>query len=700
MLRVSMNDSNDQPILAHLPGIGPKTLTQLNKLGLRTIYDLLWHLPLRYQARRTCATIACLKPGLQAEVAARIVQHEVVSRRHIMLLLKLADTTGSLWIRFFRVTPAMKNRLTTGTWLKVYGEVQLGHRGIEMRHPEWSLNTELSNAASGQQLLPIYSSTQGLRQTTWRKLIEQALVWLRAQPDPAVELFPSVWLSQPITLLEALTQLHQPTDDSSSSTLGQREHPALQRLILEELLAHQLSRLQLKSTIQQRAADPFPPAPHSLKQQLLQALPFSLTAAQRRVIQEIECDLAQSTPMMRLVQGDVGSGKTLVAVLAALSVLAQGKQVALMAPTELLAEQHAEQFQKWLTSLGIPLVRITGSVTAQRRRQALAALATGEILLAVGTQALFQQHVAFHALGLVIIDEQHRFGVQQRLLLWKKGEQQGVYPHQLVMTATPIPRTLAMSLYADLACSTIDELPVGRQPIQTVVLPNNRRSEVVQRVSWVCSHEQRQVYWVCPLIEDSEFLEAEAAEQTAETLRQQLPQLIIGLVHGRMSAGDKLAVLQAFRAAEIQLLVATLVVEIGVDVPNASVMVIENAERLGLAQLHQLRGRVGRGVTASHCILLYKAPLTNSAKQRLAVLRDSQDGFAIAERDLQIRGPGELLGTRQTGDIPLRIADIIQDQALFSRIQQLAQQLHTQYPQQANALIERWLPQGAAYSNA
>jgi ATP-dependent DNA helicase RecG len=687
-------------LLILLPGVGPKLAAQLNKLGIQTVQDLLFHLPLRYQDRSECLAIAALKPGMQAVVIGNIVQCESLSQPRSMLLIRVADATGFLTVRFFHVNAAIKKRLTVGSRLKLYGEVCQGGRRLEMLHPEWSMTFELAKGKereADKQLTPIYPTTKGLRQATWRKLIYHALTGL--QQSDVAELLPPDALHHPMTLFQALQFLHHPPADVSLSALERGEHPAMQRLIIEELLAHQLSRLSLKATIQSQPAYPFPHY-SPLKQQLLQALPFQLTSAQSRVVSEIEADLEKKTPMIRLLQGDVGSGKTLVAALTALKVVTHGKQVALMAPTELLAEQHAEQFQQWFAPLGITVARLMGYITGQRRRSTLMALATGEILLVVGTQALFQQEVQFKALGLVIIDEQHRFGVQQRLLLWEKGAQQGLYPHQLVMTATPIPRTLAMTVYADLACSYLDELPPGRQPINTIVVPDTRRDEIIRRVAHVCEHEQRQVYWVCTLIETSELLAAQAAEQTAAVLRTQLPNLSIGLVHGRMRSQDKQATLQAFRSAEIQVLVATLVIEIGVDVPHASLMIIENAERLGLAQLHQLRGRVGRGTAASHCILLYQKPLNPLSKKRLAVLRSSQDGFEIAQRDLELRGPGELLGTRQTGDIPFRIADLIRDQSLFPRVQQLAQQLQRHHPTQAKALIERWLPHGISYTHA
>ncbi len=441
------------------------------------------------------------------------------------------------------------------------------------------------------------------------------------------------------------------------------------------------------------------PARHTLSDQLLAALPFSPTSAQKRVVAEIEKDLANDFPMLRLVQGDVGSGKTLVAALAALNVIAHGKQVAMMAPTELLAEQHAINFRQWLAPLGLEVGWLAGKQKGKARQAQQDAIASGSVAMVVGTHALFQEQVKFNGLALVIIDEQHRFGVHQRLALWEKGEEQGFHPHQLIMTATPIPRTLAMTAYADLDTSTIDELPPGRTPVTTVAIPDSRRSEIIERVQKAC-HEGRQAYWVCTLIEESDLLEAQAAEATWEELNVALPDLRVGLVHGRMKPAEKLAVMQAFKANEIQLLIATTVIEVGVDVPNASLMIIENPERLGLAQLHQLRGRVGRGAVASHCVLLYKAPLSKTAQKRLQVLRDSNDGFVIAQHDLEIRGPGELLGTRQTGNAEFKVADLLRDQAMIPEVQRVARHIHQHYPEQAQALIERWLPETGRYSNA
>jgi len=441
------------------------------------------------------------------------------------------------------------------------------------------------------------------------------------------------------------------------------------------------------------------PARHQLVDKLLAELPFSPTAAQRRVVAEIERDLAHDFPMMRLVQGDVGSGKTLVAALAALNVIAHGKQVALMAPTELLAEQHASNFRQWFAPLGVEVGWLAGKQKGKAREAQQEAIASGQVAMVVGTHALFQEQVKFNGMALVIIDEQHRFGVHQRLALWEKGEEQGFHPHQLIMTATPIPRTLAMTAYADLDTSTIDELPPGRTPVTTVAIPDTRRSDIISRVQSAC-HEGRQAYWVCTLIDESDVLEAQAAEATWQELKVALPDLQVGLVHGRMKPAEKQAVMAAFKANEIQLLVATTVIEVGVDVPNASLMIIENPERLGLAQLHQLRGRVGRGAVASHCVLLYKAPLSKTAQKRLQVLRDSNDGFVIAQHDLEIRGPGELLGTRQTGHAEFKVADLLRDQSMIPEVQRVARHIHQHYPEQAQALIERWLPETERYSHA
>ncbi|MDN6072965.1 MAG: ATP-dependent DNA helicase RecG, partial [Enterobacterales bacterium] len=459
------------------------------------------------------------------------------------------------------------------------------------------------------------------------------------------------------------------------------------------------SMLAVRAGAQSHKALPLS-ADDRLKNQMLASLPFKPTGAQERVVADIEADMAKPVPMMRLVQGDVGSGKTLVAALAALRTIAHGKQVALMAPTELLAEQHANNFRQWFEPLGLKVGWLAGKQKGKARQTQMEAIASGEVDMIVGTHAIFQDQVQFSGLALVIIDEQHRFGVHQRLALWEKGEEQGFHPHQLIMTATPIPRTLAMTAYADLDTSVIDELPPGRTPVTTVAIPDSRRADVIERVKNACLKEGRQAYWVCTLIEESEMLEAQAAEATAEELKLLLPEIKVALVHGRMKAAEKQEVMRAFKAGETQLLVATTVIEVGVDVPNASLMIIENPERLGLAQLHQLRGRVGRGAVASHCVLLYKTPLSQTAQKRLQVLRDSNDGFVIAQRDLEIRGPGELLGTKQTGSAEFKVADLLRDQALIPEVQRIARHIHQNYPEHAQALIERWLPERSRYTNA
>ena len=494
-------------------------------------------------------------------------------------------------------------------------------------------------------------------------------------------------------------QIHQPLPNSNPEQFELGQHPAQLRLIIEELLAQNVSMLAARHDSNQRSTWALPTC-DALKHALLEKLPFHPTGAQQRVVTEIENDLTKSYPMLRLVQGDVGSGKTLVAALAALRAIQHGYQVALMAPTELLAEQHAQNFAAWFEPLGLSVGWLAGKLKGKAREIQLANIANGSANMVVGTHALFQEHVKFQKLALVIIDEQHRFGVDQRLELREKGSKDGRYPHQLIMTATPIPRTLAMTAYADLDTSVIDELPPGRTPITTVAVSDQRRQSIIERIRAVCTTEKRQVYWVCTLIDESEALEAQAASDTATELTIALPELNIGLVHGRMKAPEKQAIMAQFKTGDLDLLVATTVIEVGVDVPNASLMIIENAERLGLAQLHQLRGRVGRGKVASHCVLLYHPPLSNIAQQRLAVLRESCDGFIIAQRDLEIRGPGDVLGTKQTGMHEFKIADLIRDQHWIPHIQHLAKALYDHNPNKAKALMHRWLGTQNHYVNA
>ena len=636
-------------------------------------------------------------PGVYATVEGEVLNCNITFGGRRMMTCQISDGSGILTMRFFNFSAAMKNSLATGRRVLAYGEAKRGKYGAEMIHPEYRVQGDLSTPELQETLTPVYPTTEGVKQATLRKLTDQALDLL--DTCAIAELLPPELLQGMMSLPEALRTLHRPPPSLQLSDLETGQHPAQRRLILEELLAHNLSMLALRAGAQRFHAQPLS-ANNALKDKLLAALPFKPTGAQARVTAEIERDMALDVPMMRLVQGDVGSGKTLVAALAALRAIAHGKQVALMAPTELLAEQHANNFRSWFAPLGVEVGWLAGKQKGKARLAQQEAIASGQVQMIVGTHAIFQEQVQFNGLALVIIDEQHRFGVHQRLALWEKGQQQGFHPHQLIMTATPIPRTLAMTAYADLDTSVIDELPPGRTPVTTVAIPDTRRSDIIDRVRNACTHEARQAYWVCTLIEESDLLEAQAAEATWEELKIALPELNIGLVHGRMKPAEKQSVMAAFKQGELQLLVATTVIEVGVDVPNASLMIIENPERLGLAQLHQLRGRVGRGAVASHCVLLYKSPLSKTAQKRLQVLRDSNDGFVIAQKDLEIRGPGELLGTRQTGTAEFKVADLLRDQAIIPEVQRIARHINERYPQQAVALIERWMPETERYSNA
>lgn len=591
--------------LSTLSGVGQSQAGKLAKLGLTTVQDLLLHLPLRYEDRTQLYTINDLLPNIFATVEGEVLQSDITFGRRRILTCQISDGTGILTLRFFNFNAGMKKSLAIGRRVTAYGEIKRGQRGAEIIHPEYRVQGDNGAVELQETLTPVYSTTEGIRQVTLRNLTDQALELL--QTCAIAELLPPELSKGMIDLHEALKTLHRPPPDMVLADLESGTHPAQRRLIMEELLAHNLSMLAVRARAQRHQALHLPTR-HELSNRLLAALPFSPTGAQQRVVAEIEQDLAQNHPMLRLVQGDVGSGKTLVAALAALNVIAWGKQVALMAPTELLAEQHANNFRQWFGPLGIEVGWLTGKQKGKAREAQQQAIASGQVLMIVGTHAIFQEQVSFHGLALVIIDEQHRFGVHQRLALREKGEEQGFHPHQLIMTATPIPRTLAMTAYADLDTSTIDELPPGRTPVTTVAIPDTRRAEIIERVRLACGEEGRQAYWVCTLIEESDQLEAQAAEATWEEMKLALPSLQVGLVHGRMKPKEKQAIMLTFKQGAIDLLIATTVIEVGVDVPNASLMIIENPERLGLAQLHQLRGRVGRGSVASHCVLLYKPP--------------------------------------------------------------------------------------------
>ncbi|WP_430009032.1 ATP-dependent DNA helicase RecG [Methylophaga lonarensis] len=677
-----------QPVTV-LKGVGSRQAEKLAKIGIETVQDCLFHLPLRYQDRTRLMPLGSLRAHQEKLVEGVIQLSQVKFGRRRSLLCQIADGTGSLWLRFFHFSKAQQQQLARGMRIRCFGEVRNGPSALEMVHPEYRLLTGTDPVPVDSELTPVYPTTEGMHQLSLRKLIGQALAYLEQQQMP--ELLPDALRLHDVAhykLSEALKYVHLPPPDVDVQQLIDRRHPAQRRLAYEELLAQQLSMRKIRINTQRHPA-PAIRADNRAQKALLNSLPFPLTAAQQRVIGEILQDLAQDIPMQRLVQGDVGSGKTVVAAIAAVAAVTAGYQAVMMAPTELLAEQHYQTFLQWLEPLGMTVGWCAGKQTASQRKQMLTALEQGDISVAVGTHALFQDQVVFNKLGLVIIDEQHRFGVHQRLALRDKGRQHNSMPHQLVMTATPIPRTLAMTAYADLNVSVIDELPPGRVPVTTVLISDSRRQEVIDRVHAACQ-QKRQVYWVCTLIEESEHLQCQAAEDSAQQLQQALPDCRIGLVHGRMKPREKELVMQQFKAGEIDLLVATTVIEVGVDVPNASLMIIENAERLGLAQLHQLRGRVGRGSTQSHCVLMYHPPLSENGQARLKCLRESNDGFVIAQRDLEIRGPGELLGTRQTGLPQFRVADLFDDQDLLMAIGSSADAFLRDYPDQAEQMIKRW----------
>lgn len=679
--------------------MGPRVAGRLAKLGIHTISDLLFHLPLRYEDRTRVVPIGSLRPGDHAVVQGRIDLSEVKFGRRRMLLTRLSDGSGSLTLRFFYFNAGQQATLARGARVRCFGEVRRGAVTLEMVHPEFERIEDEGETPVDATLTPVYPTTEGLHQIAMRKLTGQAMDWMLQGNARLVDWLPETLCTGHCypALIDALSYVHRPPPEAPLAQMAEGRHPAQRRLAYEELLAHHLSLRRLRARLAEQQAPAFR-TEGQLGRRFLERLPFELTHAQEQVFAEIAADLRRDSPMQRLVQGDVGSGKTVVAALAVLQAVEAGFQAVVMVPTELLAEQHFGNFRAWLEPLGVEVAWLSGKLKAAERRQALDALAAGATQVVVGTHALFQEGVNFADLGLVVIDEQHRFGVHQRLALREKGERAGRYPHQLIMTATPIPRTLAMTAYADLDVSVIDELPPGRTPVETVVMPDTRRADVVQRVHEACN-SGRQAYWVCTLIEESEALQCQAAEDTADTLSETLAGTRVALVHGRMRPVEKEATMAAFKAGEVDLLVATTVIEVGVDVPNASLMVIENAERLGLAQLHQLRGRVGRGVQASVCVLMYHGPLSRQARSRLAVMRETNDGFLIANRDLELRGPGEVLGTRQTGMLQLRVADLERDKDLLADVARAGAILLRDHPEAVAPLIQRWLGERTAYGH-
>ncbi len=671
-----------------LKGVGPKVAEKLLKLNIETVQDVLFHLPLRYQDRTRVTPIGGLQAGVEAVVEAEVVVADVAFRRRRSLIVKLCDGTGTLTVRFFHFNKTQQHSLKPGVKLRCFGEARLAGMTIEMIHPEYQ---QIHAAAElDAELTAIYPTTEGVHQQTLRKITDQALALLSSNRVL------QEWLPQSLMqgfhfpdLKTALATVHRPPPHEDIAALMDGMHPAHRRLCFEELIAHRLGLLAMRAKTRCLTAPVMNPL-GKIFEAFTESLPFTPTNAQTRVIDEILKDLATFSPMLRLLQGDVGAGKTVVAAAAAARAVEAGYQVAIMAPTEILAEQHLLNFIAWFEPLGVDVGWLSGKMTVKQRRASLESLGLGEHRIVVGTHALFQDDVEFENLGLTIIDEQHRFGVHQRLALRNKGETRGLVPHQLTMTATPIPRTLAMTAYADLDCSVIDELPPGRKPVKTVAVALSRRAEVIEGVRKAIK-EGRQVYWVCTLIEESEALQCQAAEDTEVVLREALPEYAVGLVHGRMKSREKEEIMQRFKSQELDLLVATTVIEVGVDVPNASLMIIENAERLGLSQLHQLRGRVGRGSAQSSCILVYKPPLSDNAKERIAIMRDTNDGFLIAEKDLEIRGAGEVLGTRQTGLAGFRIADLSRDQDLLDDVARATGVIIHDYQDAIAPLIKRWI---------
>ena len=683
-----------------LPGITPKVIESLAKLNITTIFDLLFHLPIRYHDRTEITNIADIQCNNHVQIIGQIYNAKVVFGRRRMMTAILRDETGEIALRFFHFSNRQLQGLADGKRVLCFGEPRRVGRRIEMIHPQYRVLHENETVILSDRLEPVYSTVKGLQQKRIQSLVDNALKWAHRQKTGFEDVLTGIpgGVTHTMPILETLDAIHKPTANADKQALMAREHPAQKRLVFDELLAHHLSTMQIRLRSNKRKSYRLQ-SNHKLTRQFIQNLPFALTGAQKKVLHEIEHDMDSNRPMMRLIQGDVGSGKTVVALIACLYAVENDYQAAVMAPTELLAEQHYRYFTHQLLPLGVQVAWLSSGLSAKKKRSMLELISTGTASVVVGTHALFQEGVEFKNLALSITDEQHRFGVQQRLQLSQKGSVQEIFPHQLTMTATPIPRTLAMSMYAHLDYSVIDELPPGRKPVTTVAIAESRRDEVIQRIREAC-REGAQAYWVCSLIEESDSLQSQAATDTAQNLQAQLPELSIGLLHGRLKSAEKDAVMQDFINKRINVLVATTVIEVGVDVTDASLMIIENAERFGLAQLHQLRGRVGRGETQSSCVLLYKNPLGDFAKKRLEALRATSDGFELARVDLELRGPGELLGIKQSGGMQMRIANLSKDLKILPEVQQAARWLLEKHPDRVEILLKRWLGNAVEYAHA
>ena len=695
-----MDDWSEQSV-RYLKGVGPKVAEKLHKLGIQSQRDMLFHLPLRYEDRTTVTAIGSLQPGgrslIQAEVLQAATRFRRQGRSRRILVAKLADPTGLLTIRLFYFSARQQQMLEKGNWLRCYGEVRIAQRELEMVHPEIELIDIDDPPALTQNLTPVYPTTEGLHQLSIGKIVRQVVDLLATKA--MAETLPLSWLEQHRfpDFKTAMLHLHSPGAQRDTEMIARFAHPAQFRFIVEELAAHRLALLERRAKIRTRN-NPAIKTGGDLVKTLSSKLPFELTGAQQWVMKKLMQDFERGKPMMRLLQGDVGCGKTVVAALACLPVVESGFQCALMAPTEILAEQHRRNFSEWLSPMGLQVVSLTGADKGAKRTRKLKVIASGEANIVVGTHALFQASVLFQSLGFIIIDEQHRFGVDQRLALQKKTTR-NVMPHQLIMTATPIPRTLAMSIYADLDYSQIDEMPPGRKPVTTSVVAEQQRGHLIERVARACE-QGGQVYWVCTLIDESEALQCESAELTFESLQKQLPAQSVALVHGRMKAAQKQAVIQAFKQGDIDILVATTVIEVGVDVANANIMIIENPERLGLSQIHQLRGRVGRGARESFCILLVKDNLSAQVSRRIDIIRNHHDGFLIAQKDLELRGAGEVLGTRQSGEASFKIADLMRDARWFPRVNELAELMQQpEYGKMRKQLMQNWVGHKQGYTD-